>query len=341
MRRSHVLVLSLPLLCISLWGSQLRQVAIIDLPGRPGFDQLAFANGMLVIAHQDADTLDVFSPAKRRIVARVQGMSDPHGLAVDARTGKIYVANTGANNIAVVSTKDWKLERTIALAVEPFALTLGPDGKRLFIANWRGQSISAVEVGSDSTNSAAESGAVTVNLGGSPQQMVYDPARNVLFVAVQDRNEIVVLDPDLRVSQRYKLAASQPTGMALDSGARRLYVAVRSAVLALNADDGRELGRVAAPPGADSLWLDGASGTLYVGSGGGYINLIRTAGGSFVAQDEIRTNVRGHSLAFDPGRSLIYMPGGREGKSKLLILRHVPESPENSASAPQLATNTH
>lgn len=313
---------------------------MIDMPGPPGFDQVVFAHGMLVIAHQDADALDVFSPAKRRVVARVQGMSAPHGLAVDAHAGKVYVANTGAHNIAVVSVKDWKVERTIPVAVEPFALTLSPDGKRLYVANWRAQSISAMDVAGNSKNPAGTGPAVTtVDVGGSPQQMVYDPGRNALFATLQDRGEVIVLDPTLHIAQRYKLAASQPTGMALDSHARRLYVAVRSAVVALNADSGTEIGRVPAPAGADTLWLDPDSKFLYLASGGGFVTLIRTAGGSFTAEDEIRTNIRGHSLAFDPGRSFIYMPGGSEGKSKLLILRYVPE-PANPASAPQLATNT-
>jgi outer membrane protein assembly factor BamB len=156
--------------------------------------------------------------------------------------------------------------------------------------------------------------------------LVFDSARNVVFATLQDTAEVVALDPsDLNVVARYKLAASQPTAMILDPAVHRLYVAVRHAVVTLDAESGTEVGRVAAPPGVDSLWLDQAAGVLYVASGGGYINVYRTRGGLTPVQ-EIRTEVRGHTVAFDPSRSVVYVPGGREGRSKLLILRQLPMS---------------
>src|SRR5947209_7125875 len=72
------------LLAASLLASaQLKQVAIVDLPGRPGSDAVAFANGHLVIAHAAAGTVDIFSQTRRRVVAQVTGLARPSGIAVD------------------------------------------------------------------------------------------------------------------------------------------------------------------------------------------------------------------------------------------------------------------
>lgn len=289
---------------------------MVDLPGEPGFDGLAFARGALVITHTAANTVDVFDPVKRRIVAQVKDVPDPQGIVADDRSGRVYVANGQGKSISIISSKDWKLVETIPMNSAPYALTLSADGKLLFAANWRDRSISVIEVG-------AGYRARTESVDGTPQSIVYDPERKVVYASMQDTQEIAVIDENLRVVGRHKLVASQPTGLALDAAARRLYVAVRSAVVALQLDGGSEVGRVAAPPGADSLWLDKASGTLYVASGGGFVTSIRATGSVFQALDEVRTEVRGHTLAYDPARQFVYLPGGRDGKSKLLILKRI------------------
>lgn len=331
MRIATAILVPLLVAAVSLagWGAQMRQVAIVDLPGEPGFDQVAFANGMLVVAHQSTGTLDIFDPGRRRVVGEVKGLESPHGLAVNPRAGKLYVANTGAKNVAIVSTRDWKIESSIPLPAAPYDVTLSSDGSRLYLANRRELSISAVDL-------AQIDRVQTVNVAGSPAQLAFDPARRVLYATLQDRAAVVVLDPNLKELARYKLLASQPTGLILDTAAHRLYVSVRNAVLALDAATGTELGRVAAPEGADSMWLDTSEGMLYVASSGGFVTMVRTGAGKFIAADEIRTDVRGHSLAYDPARRLIYMPGGREGRSKLLILRNV--APVENQAVQEVAT---
>jgi DNA-binding beta-propeller fold protein YncE len=308
----------------------MRQIAIIDIPGPPGFDQAVFARGMLVLAHSAGDTLDIFDPARRRVVAQVPGMSGPHGLAVDAKRDQIYVANAGGKNIAVVSAKDWKLERTIPLEFPPFSLAIAPDGQRLMIGNWANRSLSVLDLaGGDKVS--------TLDLNGSPAALEFDGKRPALFITLQDTAELIVVDTNsLRVVKRYSLTASQPTALAIDGAARRVYVAVRHAVVSLNADTGAEVGRVAAPAGADCLWLEPPTGMLYVASGGGFINTYSTEGGKLSALEEVRTEVRGRSVAFDPVRKFVFLPGGREGRSKLLILKQL--SMPGTAGTEQVAT---
>lgn len=300
---------------------------MIDLPGEPGFDGLAFARGMLVITHPAANTVDIFDPLKRRLIAQVKDIQRPSGIVIDDRGGRAYVAESEARRIAVIGTTDWKVLETIPTTAAPYALALSPDGSKLFAANWRDQSLSVVDL-------QAGNRVRTTEVGGTPQALVYDPERKLVYVSLQDQNQIIAVDAQLSVLRRFKLVASQPTGLALDVAARRLYVAVRHAVVALQIESGAEVGRVAAPAGADTLWLDGASGTLYLASAGGYVDVIQTIG-NLRALDEVHTEVRGHTLAFDPERQLVFMPGGREGKSKLLILKRVvPGQPSQPVTPP-------
>src|SRR3954454_18217002 len=87
--RSRTLVLTFMLAAGLAASAQLKQIAIIDLPGRPGFDAVAFANGHLVIAHAAAGTVDIFSQQRRRLVAQVTNLARPTGIAVDEPAGKV------------------------------------------------------------------------------------------------------------------------------------------------------------------------------------------------------------------------------------------------------------
>jgi len=294
--------------------AQLRQIAMIEIPGQPGFDAAVFVDKYLVIAHSSANTLDIFDPIKRRVVAQVKDLSDPRGLAVDATNERLYVANAGNSTIAVISSKSWRVEDTIKLPVAADSLLLVPARKTLYAANRNQETISVVEL----TDPAEIS---SVPLEGAPQAMAFDPAQNLVFASLQGRAEIVALDSHNAIARHFRLNASQPAGLAFDPQAQKLYVAVRSAVLVLDPEDGRELARVPCANGTDSLWFDQSTHRLFAISADGYVNVIKSQEGKYASEDELRTEVRGHALAFDPARNFVYVPGGREGHSKLVILR--------------------
>ncbi|HZU44165.1 MAG TPA: YncE family protein [Terriglobales bacterium] len=320
--------LSATVVLVSLcFAAQLRQLSMIELPGNAGFGDVALANGYIVISHDGDNSLDVFDPQKRRLVTQVHGMHDPQGIAVDDAAGKVYVANRADDTIAVVSSKDWKLADTIKLKDSPNALLLAPGGKNLFVANQHAQAVSLIDLGQGNQITA-------VAVGGSPNDMVFDPARKIALVTLEDTHEVIAVDPSLHIVARYPLVASMPTGIALDAQGRRIFVAVRDAVLELDADTGKEIKRVAAPAGVNSLWFDPAAGVLYT-AGGGSVMRIKAAGGSFNTEHELLTKVRGHSLAYDAGRKMVFIPGGQEGHSKLLIVRSIDAVPAAPVQAPR------
>jgi DNA-binding beta-propeller fold protein YncE len=164
--------------------------------------------------------------------------------------------------------------------------------------------------------------------------MAYDPVRNAVLVTIEDLNEIVAYAPSLERDAKpistIKINGSEPTGILLNPTSRTLFVAIRFAVLALDADSGAELSRVPVDGGTDRLWLDSTGGALYAASGDGTVTTIKVNGRQLAYESEIKTDVKGHSLAFDPERKLIYVPGGREGRSKMVILKQFGALPMTS-----------
>jgi YVTN family beta-propeller protein len=312
--RLYRFILSAVLLSATLAAttSNLRQIGMVNVPGVPGFGELAFANGMLLMTHTGAATLDVFDPVRRRIVAQVTGLQSPRALAVDEPNGKVYVADHGSMSIAVVAIDGWRVVDSIPLQGAPDALLLDASNGRLYWADADKGTVSVVDV-------KTKQNVATVDIGGTPRTLALADNGSMVFVTVQDLHQVLCLDSQLKIVKRFDLNASQPTGLVYDPQYHELYVSVRYAVLAISADTGAEIDRVPAPSGVDALWLDPGSRTLYAASDGSL--LLMQAKGRLVASDEIPTDVKGHTVAYDAPKRLVLLPGGREGKSKILILR--------------------
>lgn len=304
----------LPLMLLGSWlasASDLRQIGIVSLPGSPGFGDAAFANGMLLLTHPGASAVDVFDPARRRIIAQITGLQSPRSIVVDEQSGKVYVADHDSNSIAVITTNGWKVVDSIALPGSPDALLLDP-ANNLYWADAVAGTVSLLDL-------HTKQDIAQVDLQGTPRSLVFDNQRKRLFVSEQDQHQIAVLDPQLKIVQRFTLNGSQPTALVYDPQSNELYVSVRSAVLAISPDTGAEIDRVTAPAGVDALWLDPDTRTLYAASEGSL--LVMSVKGRLSATDTILTQVKGHTVAYDPAKRMVLVPGGREGKSKLLILR--------------------
>ncbi len=291
----------------------LQQLGMVDIPGSPGFDEVAVANGKVLLTHTAASSLDVVDPAKRRVVAQVVNLQSPRGIAVDQANGKVYVAQAGNNSIAVIKFEGWQYSGSIPLPQSPSTLALDDSGERLYWAGATSDSLSILDL-------STRQNLGTIELGGRPRGMVWDHERGVAFVVLQDTSEVIAVDPKLQIVTRFKLNASQPTEVVYDAHSRRLYVAARKAVLAINDQDGSETGRVEAPMGVDGLWLNPEARLLYAASPG-ELTVIKADAGTFTLADSILSDIKGHNVAFDSQSNMVFLPGGREGKSAMLLLR--------------------
>lgn len=320
-------VIAVVLAAMPAFASDLRQVGMINIPGEPGFSDLAFIDNMLVMTHPGASSIDIFDPVRRRVIAQITGVQGPRGIAIDEKAGRFYVACAGSNSILVVSTDGWKAVDSIVLQGTPNQLLLDGTGK-IFWTDARARTISLLDLSTKQDVARAQ-------LDGTPRDLAFDAGRHLLFVTLQDTHQVVALDSDLKVANRFTLNASQPTGLIYDPQYHQLYVAARYAVLSLNADTGAETGRVPAPAGVDALWLDPDSHMLYAASEGTLMTI--QAKGSLRSGEEVLTQVKGHTVAYDADKNLILVPGGREGRSKMLIYRPMTGNAQQNALPGQTA----
>ena len=286
---------------------------MVDIPGSPGFDAMAIAQGKVLLTHTAASSLDVVDPAKRRVVAQIINLQSPRGIAVDATNGK-DLRRAGREQFnrrhQIRGMAILRLDSPAPGAVHAGARRQWP---ALVLVGAQSDSLSILDL-------STRQNLGTIDLGGRPRGMAWDQERGVAFVVLQDTSEIVAVDPKLQVVSRFKLNASQPTEVVYDARTRRLYVAARQAVLSINDQDGSETSRVEAPMGVDGLWLNPKLRTLYAASPG-ELTVIKADDGRFAVADRIPSNIKGHNVAFDAESNIVFLPGGREGHSEMLLLR--------------------
>src|ERR1041385_4655865 len=175
-------VFFITILICSVYGfaAKLRQVALIDLPGSPGFNQVTMANGQVVITRPGTNTIEIFSPVKRRVIARISQISDPRGMAVDDEDGTLYVALAGNNSIIAVDTRNWKVEKIIPVQHRPDRLLWVPQNKTLYVTSVLDRTLSAIDL-----RTSAESAVLELNA--LPQDLVYDSGKQIGRASCRER----------------------------------------------------------------------------------------------------------------------------------------------------------
>lgn len=315
--------------------TRLREIGSAQLPGYPGFDHAVYTNGNIVISHPGAHTVDVFNAVKRRVIGHVQGIGDSRGIAANDAIKTVFIADAANRSIAVVSGSDWTVKKTIALPVAPQDIVFAAKENALYVSGLTEPVVMYVPVDGGQP--------VSINVGGRVEGMALDPQTERIFASVSDLAEIAVLQAagaQTKVDQHWKLSASQPTGLAFDPQVGRLFVAVRYAVLSLNANSGQEISRVPTSAGTDTLRYEPTRRVLYAGSTDGTITVIGADKGTLVSQNEVRAEVKGHSFVLDPQSHLLYLLGGREGKSKMVIFKPYSMNLGNDADSEEKNANS-
>jgi DNA-binding beta-propeller fold protein YncE len=289
----------------------LKTVADIPLPGAPvrfDYQSLDTLTNRLYIAHMDAGTLLVFDVERRRVVVDLDGFSEVHGVLAVPELGRIYASVTGRHQIAVVDGRDLRLMKRVDGVDYPDGMAYAPNVRRLFVSDEHGSADVVMDIFADTLVGR-------IPLGGEAGNTVYDPVSACILVAVHQKNEIAVIDPETnRIVAHLSVAGvERPHGIAIDATRRLAFVAgeanARLGVLDLTSDQVLATYTVGTDP--DVLAFDPGWGRLYVASESGTVSALtetETRDGIRLIRDGDFDLPHAHTVAVDPRTHLIYFP---------------------------------
>ncbi len=155
-----------------------------------------------------------------------------------------------------------------------------------------------------------------IKLPGQPEAFQVEAGRPRIYLNVPSQKVVVVIDTEKNeVVKTYPLkSAERNYPLALDEEGHRLFVGCRkpAAVVILDTESGQELGSVAIPGDTDDVFFDARHKRLYASCGEGFLAVLRQADASrFEVQEKIPTVKLARTCLFDAegGRLFLAVPG--------------------------------
>ena len=149
-----------------------------------------------------------------------------------------------------------------------------------------------------------------MNVGGKPETAVSD-GNGKIFVNVEDKNEIVVVDAKtFKVLNRWSIAPGEsPTGLAYDAKTKRLFAGCEKMLMVIDATSGKVVEKLTIGDGCDGVAFDPASKNIFTSNGEGTMTVIHEeSADKFIVVENIVTKKGARTIALDKATGRLYLP---------------------------------
>jgi DNA-binding beta-propeller fold protein YncE len=217
-------------------------------------------------------------------------------------THDVISTNGETNDATLFEGRTGQVRATIPTGKNPDAAAYDPATRTVWIFN--PGSGDATVVDPKSAKAVA-----TVQIGGSLELGVAD-GHGRLFVNVEDKNEVVVLDTRRRKVVRHIALAGcdGPTGIAYDPATKEIVSACANGVAIITSPDGRAIASLPIGKGADGAAFDVERHVALIPSGrDGLLTIIRLSPAPAVV-GQLATAVSARTIAIDPSTGRVYLP---------------------------------
>jgi DNA-binding beta-propeller fold protein YncE len=273
--------------------------------GGAGRWDYAFADGAnhrLYVSHAtQTEAIDTTTDKPTGAIPNTTGV---HGIAVADNLGRGFTSNGQTNNVTIFDLKTLKVLGTVNTGQNPDAIIYEPSTRHVFTLNGRS---------GDSTAFDAKSGevvAASIPLGGKPEFAQVD-GKGRVFVNIEDKNEIVVLDAKANtVTSRYSIApCDSPSGLAFDAKKMRLFSVCENRVMIVSDPAaGKVIASVPIGAGDDGVAFDDGYAFAANGQDGTITMVGETSPGKYEALATIPTQRSARTIAADQRAHKLYLP---------------------------------
>ncbi|HEY8677309.1 MAG TPA: hypothetical protein VIN39_01590 [Candidatus Dormibacteraeota bacterium] len=196
----------------------------IQLPrdsGPPAIDLLTLdsRNERLYVPHGSNNALDLVDTTSGKYVGSVLDLPGIKAIALSADPTIVFTADGSDGSVSIVDVKAMKILGNVKLGTSADAIDYDP-AHGIVVVSIEGDSLAFID-----EKTRKETGKLPLN--GKPELMAVDPQRGQVFVAVNDKDRVVLVDPVSRsIIKTYKgCDIKSPTGLVFDPAQQRLFVA--------------------------------------------------------------------------------------------------------------------
>ncbi len=281
-----------------------RFVREIPIGGEGGWDYLSVdpAAHHLFVSH--GNRIVVIDTRQDKITGEITDTPGVHGLTLASDLGRGLVANGGDNTVSIVDLKTLKTLQKVRTDADPDTIAYDPVHHVGYAFAKAGKTATAFDV---------KSGAIvaTFPLGGIPQATVVDAKRGKVYVNLQDKNDIAVIDTAThKLTDTWSIEPGQnQSGLAIDLENQRLFVGGRNKLMVmLDATNGKVLAQVPIGTGTDSSWFDPGTKLAFSSTGEGTVTVAREdSPTTLTTVQTLPTRSAARTMTIDPSTHRIYL----------------------------------
>ena len=286
--------------------------------GRWDYLEIGPVNDWLYVSH--GTQVNIINKKTGDSVGVIENTTGVHGIAFDVANGKGFTSNGRLNTVTVFDMNSNKVLAQIPTGQNPDAIIYEPYSKKIITCNGRSKNLTIIDPVS---NAVIDSVAV----GGKPETAVSDGAGK-LFVNIEDKNEIVVVDTkSFKVLNHWSIAPGEsPTGLSIDKITNRLFAGCEKLLMVINATDGKIVDKITIGDGCDGTAFDPATKNIFTSNGEGTMTVIHEDNANkYTVVENVITKKGARTIALDKATHLLYMPtaefepmaAGEKGRPKM------------------------
>lgn len=299
------LLLTLLLCCLSTIGPvladpQFSLVSKIKIGGEGGWDYLTFDGPSHRLFITRETHVQVFDVRSGRVVGDIPGTAGVHGVAIAAPEHRGFTSNGRADTATMFDLGTLKPLAQIKVGQKPDAIVYDASTHRVAVMNGKSDDITFIDA-------AAGRVVGTVALGGGPESAATD-GQGHLFVAIEDKNEIVEVDArNLKLLTRFPVApGDEPTGLAMDRAGHRLFAGCHNQkMVVVDSRSHKVLADLPIGAGVDTTAWDDHLGMAFNANGDGTLTVVGNNGTGAV--QNVATMRGARTMALDPATHRIYL----------------------------------
>ncbi len=276
---------------------------VAQLPaGDGGWDLLSVssADKRLYVAHGDRVT--AFDLASGKAIDTLVAGHRVHAALAIPGTHDVLSTNGETNDALLFDGRTGEIRETIPTGTKPDAAAYDPVTRTVWIMNPGSGDVTVVDPAGGKVLG-------TIPVGGSLELAVAD-GHGKLFVNIEDKNEVAVLDTRARkLLGRFPLKGCDgPTGIAFDPRSQEIVSACGNGVAIVSSPGGKEVASLPIGKGADGAAFDPVHHLALVPAGrDGNVTILRL-GAKPAVVGTVTTAVSARTIAVDESTGRAYLP---------------------------------
>jgi DNA-binding beta-propeller fold protein YncE len=286
------------------WASDFQVLDKFRIGGEGAWDYLTYDPVGQRLFISRASHVLVVNPKNGKLVGQIADTPGAHGIALANDLGKGYVSNGRANSVTVFSTADLHTIAKLPSGGEnPDYIAYDQATTQVVVFNGKSRSASVIDAAVDRL-------VATVLLSGKPEAAASDGAGR-MFVNIEDRNEIAVIDlKQHAVTANWPLAGcEEPSGLAIDREHHRLFAGCHNeTMLVIDSTNGQAVASLPIGKGVDANTFDPGAMLAFSSQGDGSLTVVQEqAPDRFSVLQNLATQEGARTMALDVEHHRVFL----------------------------------